>query len=44
MKLAFSSICIADDRQHLYEDPQLQDNPAYGTVGSIKVVKREEYY
>ena len=28
----------------LYEDPQLQANPAYGEVGTVKVVKEGENY
>ena len=28
----------------VYEDPQLLDNPAYGTAGTAKGVKEEEPY
>ena len=28
----------------VYEDPQLQANPAYGAVGAAKVLKEEEKY
>ena len=46
MYITFSSFCLFtySKPDAVYEDPQLQDNPAYGTGGSVKVVKGEEDY
>ena len=42
----FSSFCSSTHSKldAVYEDPQLLDNPAYGTAGTVKAVKGEEDY
>ena len=45
-RVIFSSFCSSTHSKPdaVYEDPQLLDNPAYGTAGTVKVVKGEEDY
>ena len=42
--ILFSCLSTSSNSDPVYEDPQLQANPAYGAVGTAKVAKEEEKY
>ena len=44
MHILFFCLSTNSHSDPLYEDPQLQANPAYGEVGTVKTVKGEEKY
>ena len=42
--ILFPCLSTNSNSDPVYEDPQLQANPAYGAVGTVKVAKEEEKY